>query len=464
MSVFYNDKDVEKRAKEIIYKSEYDYVCLGDKKYRECHTAIVQDKDGYCYKFKLKEIEQNKKKSPFRNNPLIEYNYINYVNKTYEDIIIDKFNYVNRDSLMFFRCKKHLNKGEQSVKAKYIRNKKCLCNYCIREYVGKCNSLCKPIEKRSFPEENGLEQIAEFMTKNNCDYIDSKIIQKNHRNVRVVYFKCNKHNAVIQERNWSAIKKSNTPCLKCNKEILYNNTVGNIEDIIKSPLFQVEKIEILGYYTNVSTKILCQCNYCNHQWYVTPNKLKQGRGCPLCAQKLKKVLQMKTQEQAQNDINSRYKNIRLIGTYNGDKSKAEFICIECGITWQSPYGNVLRGTAGCPQCRSSVGEYNISKYLTDNKVLFNRQFSFNDCKYIEPLKYDFYLPEYNTVIEFQGEQHYFPVNFSGHWNEIELCEQFKYTQIRDKIKRDYCKCNGIQMVEIPYWDKNNVKEYLANIF
>ena len=68
------------------------------------------------------------------------------------------------------------------------------------------------------------------------------------------------------------------------------------------------------------------------------------------------------------------------------------------------------------------------------------------------LSFDFYLPEYNTIIEYQGLQHYrYVPSFQSE-------KVFKEGQIRDDIKRKYCKDNNINLIEIPYNEKNVEKE------
>ena len=70
------------------------------------------------------------------------------------------------------------------------------------------------------------------------------------------------------------------------------------------------------------------------------------------------------------------------------------------------------------------------------------------------LPFDFYLPKYNSCIEFDGIQHYEPVeHFGGQ-------ESYDYTVKHDKIKNEYCKNNGILLLRIPYY--KNVEEELNN--
>ena len=69
---------------------------------------------------------------------------------------------------------------------------------------------------------------------------------------------------------------------------------------------------------------------------------------------------------------------------------------------------------------------------------------------------DFFLPDYNIAIECQGIQHEQPVNFFG--GE----EQFKIQKEHDKRKKEYSKSHNIELLEIWYYEYNNVEEILTS--
>jgi hypothetical protein len=77
------------------------------------------------------------------------------------------------------------------------------------------------------------------------------------------------------------------------------------------------------------------------------------------------------------------------------------------------------------------------------------------------LQFDSFIPDYNLCIEYQGEHHYFPVDFAGNGKEWAE-EQFKENQIKDQIKRDYCNKNNIKLLEIPYWEFDNIENILES--
>lgn len=110
---------------------------------------------------------------------------------------------------------------------------------------------------------------------------------------------------------------------------------------------------------------------------------------------------------------------------------------------------------GCPLCNKiSKGEDEIYSYLVEYKIQFIKEYRFSDCFYKRRLPFDFYLPDYNTVIEYNGEQHYKPVKIFGG------TKHYEETVLRDQIKQDYCKNNNIVMIIIPYWDFKNIRNIL----
>ncbi len=68
------------------------------------------------------------------------------------------------------------------------------------------------------------------------------------------------------------------------------------------------------------------------------------------------------------------------------------------------------------------------------------------------LSFDFYLPNYNTCIEYDGKQH-FEIT-GGYYNE----HSFEELQNRDNIKNQYCENNNIKLIRVPYWDYDNLNE------
>ena len=130
---------------------------------------------------------------------------------------------------------------------------------------------------------------------------------------------------------------------------------------------------------------------------------------------------------------------------------------ECGNTCIVSGKQLRSGQTKSCGCLKSSGELKIIEILYENQVEFQTQKTFEGCKHIQILKFDFYLPKYNTVIEYNGVQHYEPIEFLG--GE----ERFKQQQINDGIKKKWCQEHGIHFVEISYKDYEQIDyNYLIN--
>ena len=119
--------------------------------------------------------------------------------------------------------------------------------------------------------------------------------------------------------------------------------------------------------------------------------------------------------------------------------------------------HILRGI-GCGKCTKSIGEAKISHWLDENDVHYIPQYAFQDCVMsYKPMPFDFYLDNYNTVVEFDGIQHFESVEFFG--GDVE----FSKTQKRDAFKTQYCSDHGINLIRIPYSALNQIETYLDPI-
>lgn len=109
----------------------------------------------------------------------------------------------------------------------------------------------------------------------------------------------------------------------------------------------------------------------------------------------------------------------------------------------------------CNSCRkkTSTGELIIKKWLDSFNIEYEEQQTFDGCKNIHLLRFDFYIKSKNLCIEIQGDQHKIPVDWFGGY------ECFLKQVKRDKIKKDYCKKHHIKLLEIWYEDIKN-KKYL----
>jgi hypothetical protein len=231
----------------------------------------------------------------------------------------------------------------------------------------------------------------------------------------------------------------------CPKCIGRNKT--NEEFIKKAREIHGDKYDYSLIDKNKNIKIICLVHGIFEQ---RASHHLSGSGCPKCAGKNKTTEEFI--RKAKEVHGDRYDYSKSI--YLNDKSKILIICPIHGEFKQISGGH-LQGS-GCPICRESKGEREIRQFLIENKIKFIPQHRFKNCRDKNPLPFDFYLPENNVCIEFQGRQHYEPISIFG--GENELSKLIK----RDKIKMEYCINNNIPLILVKF-DENVNKKLILGI-
>ena len=127
----------------------------------------------------------------------------------------------------------------------------------------------------------------------------------------------------------------------------------------------------------------------------------------------------------------------------------------CGNTFTTSYScytrNMVRRCPVCSQIESN-GELIIREWLEDHGIRFIFGKRFADCRDKKPLPFDFYLPDHNVCIEFDGQHHYM---------ELEGWADHETTVLHDQIKNKYCDDNNIKLIRIPYWDGKRISKILS---
>lgn len=210
-------------------------------------------------------------------------------------------------------------------------------------------------------------------------------------------------------------------------------------------------------YTNYLTKVVITCPLHGDFEQLPLNHLK-GAGCCICSKERtsnsKKVNLQESLNKASNTHNNFYNYSKV--KFNKTSDKVTIICPIHGEFIQV-WNNHLEG-GGCPKCNKSKGEKIVARCLKSKNITYIEQYKINIPKDINKsgIAYvDFYLPDYNTFIEYNGEQHYTPKKqFGGMVN-------FKRQQKRDQYVRDYCQNNDIKLIEIKF--NENIDNKLINL-
>ena len=309
------------------------------------------------------------------------------------------------------------------------------CKKCAMEQL--FSKKTKSIDK--FIEE------AKRIHGNKYDY--SKVKYKGaHKKVRVI---CPTHGEFEQE---AIAHLRGQGCPKCG---ITKNTISRSKKL-KDFIDEANKIHECKYdyskvkYINACTKVCIICPI-HGEFYIQPNHHLEGGECQKCVR----------ERRIKNMTSSNEEFITKAKEVHGDKydySKVEYersnkkVCIICpihGEFWQTPNQH-LQGR-GCHKCNESRLERDISLLLDKENISYENEKMF---EWLGRKRIDFYLSQYNTVIECQGLQHFKEVeHFGGIDNLNEVIES-------DKLKKKLCEEHGIKML---YYSDLNI-DYPYKVF
>lgn len=109
---------------------------------------------------------------------------------------------------------------------------------------------------------------------------------------------------------------------------------------------------------------------------------------------------------------------------------------------------------------TSAGERAVAQVLEGLNIRFVQEERIENCRNIYKLPFDFAVYGQSGsllgLIEYDGEQHYRPVELFGGKGT------FEGTQHRDAIKTKYCADNGIPLLRIPHTEFDNIEAIVTN--
>lgn len=212
---------------------------------------------------------------------------------------------------------------------------------------------------------------------------------------------------------------------------------------------------VLGEYVNNATNIDILHAKCGNVIHKRPVKMtgSEKEGCYICSGKN----HYKTRKILQEEVDKKFPGMyKILGDYVKARQPLKVQKISCGHVYDISPDNLLRGK-GCPKCSIRQSSYMdiTEEYLNRHNISFIKEKTFDDCKHIRLLPFDYYLEDYNTCIEVDGEFHY-PVNSAYLNNE----SKYENVHMRDKIKTKYCIEHNINLIRLPYFEKDNFEEIL----
>ncbi len=247
-------------------------------------------------------------------------------------------------------------------------------------------------------------------------------------------------------------------CPKCADEIRNLKNVKTNNEFIEES--KIKHKDIYCYdkvkYINAKTNIIIICNK-HGDFLCTPNNHLRGKGCPKCVGKNKSTEDWIIE--AKQKHGDKYNYDKVI--YKKCNSKVCIRCYEHEDFWQVAQYH-LSGN-GCPACKQSKLEKEVSSILDKLNIRFDRQYSPLFLKKGKGQQtIDFHIPNYNLAIECQGIQHFKPIDFAGK-GEDWANKSFELNKKRDDIKLKRCLYNNMKMIYVVDNEKYLENKYHFNI-
>jgi very-short-patch-repair endonuclease len=149
--------------------------------------------------------------------------------------------------------------------------------------------------------------------------------------------------------------------------------------------------------------------------------------------------------------NNKYDYSKVI--YKNTLTKVEIICLEHGSFFTTPSLHIYQFEVGCPSCNTNQYkmEKRISLWFKKHNIFFVEQKTFEDLNVSKPLRFDFFIPSLNLLVEYDGQQHFRPA-FGN--------ENFERIKEYDCLKNNFAITHNINLLRISYKQKKNYETIL----
>lgn len=293
------------------------------------------------------------------------------------------------------------------------------------------------------------------MTIWNKKLIDEKCIEFNIKFVNDYYNSKEKQCFICKcgnqfNRKWSNVLLGQINCLECSNNILIMKNKERTKESFLKLIEYIDKND-LGFnvltniddYKNNKQKLDVICK-CGNKFNPSLGNIISGkvRQCTLCRNKKSQIKRRLDKDVMTKYIESNGYRIKDYKYNNGN-----YFLVSCGLHdyyWVN-YSNFYHSKTRCKVCNISKGENEISKILDNHNIGYEREKVFNDLigSGGRNLRFDFYIEELNTLIEFDGEQHFVP--------KFDMTDDdFKRQQSHDVMKDNYCLNKNINLIRIKY--------------
>lgn len=471
-----------------IILSKYNFKLYdNNQSYKNNKTKMTMiNNEGFLYYTNIDSLISNYKPREFStHNPYVIHNINIYIKNNNIDVKLLSDKYVGYDNKLLWECKcgnqyecslhhflgvkqflckscssqnsinarkldydyvvSELNKNEYTLIDRYLTTEKipCLNKEGFKVIVDfqsmQLNQKALPFHKSNPYTIDNIKTYL-LLSNINCELISDTYEDSNN----YLEFKC--HCGNIFSTNWSTFRGNKTKeCSKCSIKRRSESHKLTIEEV-KNRFKKRGYTPLFNKYADSSQKLLCK-NKDGYLGEITLSNLNNGSKFEIFSK------------------NNKYFSYNIKHFIKINNIKCELISIDnnkiilncaCGNHFNTTFQTFVKGKRQCDECSNVKSKYEITveDWLNINNIKFINQYKFEDCRNILPLPFDFYLPDYNILIEVNGKQHYEPVKY---WHGDTGFEEQKR---RDSIKYAYCQNKNIRLIILPYWNFRKNKKYI----
>lgn len=214
--------------------------------------------------------------------------------------------------------------------------------------------------------------------------------------------------------------------------------------------------------TDFNQEVILKCKKHGNKPTKTDSVIFNRFGCKECryikiAKKNKGVPRVKFNQFARDFKKTFGNKLTLISKEDDYTNLNSILTAKCQDESHKPVvkkASLLRRGFGCKNCAESQGERMIRLVLEDMNINFTQEKRFASCRDKKELPFDFFLPDYGVLIEFQGMQHFSPKHS---WGGKEV---FKAIKKRDRVKKEWAKKYQIPLLELTSY--KSIKRSILN--
>jgi very-short-patch-repair endonuclease len=253
-------------------------------------------------------------------------------------------------------------------------------------------------------------------------------------------------------------------CQKCGAVVAQRKLRSTKDEFVKASRLvhgDAYDYSFVEYFNN-RRSVLMRCIKHDLEFHQSPLSHVSGSpGCKKCSKELiskfhyRKVTHKEFVRRAKKFHGNKFDYSRVV--FANTNSIVDISCRDCGAEFRQSVIKHMHCN-GCPVCKESRGESAIRNWLVSSGFSFSRGKKFDTCRHKNRLPFDFFVQESMVLIEYDGRQHFEPVDRFGGQEALELC------QLRDSIKTKWAADNGYRLIRISYKQFKAISKILDREF